>query len=96
MGCTTGLLIGDVIKYKIKIVTHPIAHPADPGMIIGIDIQTYQCNDEWIPSALLGTNVQNDTESNYHQNIRKGAIEKGTFVKEESTNPELNYFDVED
>jgi hypothetical protein len=82
---TTALLITDPktkIEHKVKIMSHVIEG--------GIQVITHGCDDDWLPINLLGSAYKTETEADHHKLIRDGAIEKGTFVLNESTNPELN------
>lgn len=83
---TTAVLLPDPnnfdLKHKVKIVTSPLAE--------GIQVDWFQCDDDWIPSGLLGNSLKDETEENFHLDIRVGAFKAGTFVAGESTNPELN------
>jgi hypothetical protein len=90
---TTALLVPDPrnegIKHKVKVVTTSLTE--------GIQADWYSCNDEWIPEGLLGNSVKDETEMKFHMDIRREARKKGTYVIEESTNPELNvYLDEEE
>jgi hypothetical protein len=52
------------------------------------DIDLYNCNENFEPIGdPMMTALVVDEES-YHKKLRIGAIEKGHFVPEESTNPE--------
>lgn len=83
---TTAVWISDSVipdlKHKIKIVTTPLRE--------GIQVDWFQCDEDWIPTGLLGNSLKDETEETFHIDVRKGAFKAGTFIAGESTNPELN------
>ena len=92
---TTALLIPDPkvegIKHKVKVVTTPIE-----GQLPGIQVDWFSCDEDWMPSGLLGNNVKEQDEMTFHMNLRRESRQKNTYVIEQSTNPELNvYLDAE-
>lgn len=56
----------------------------------GVDVDLFLANTEFMPigTASLGVSELNEVE--YHVNLRKQASEKGQFVPDFSTDPELN------
>lgn len=79
--CCTAVLLENT--HKIKIMTTPLAENV-------IHIETFQCDESWKPSVLLGTGQQAETEYDYHRKVREGAIKANTFIPSESTNPEVH------
>lgn len=89
---TTAILLPDPtvegITHKVKVVTTPIKG--------GIQVDWFTCDTEWMPEGLLGNNVKEQDEMEFHMNLRRDCRAKKTYVIEQSTNPELNvYLDAE-
>lgn len=55
-----------------------------------IVVQIYVCDDKWTPMKEFQRTIDKRTEEVYHRELRASSQEKGHFVKEYSTNPELN------
>ena len=61
-----------------------------------VDVDIYQCNEDFIPIGAPEMGVDARTEEQYHRDLRKEASERGQFVPEQSTNPEWNNKEVSD
>lgn len=67
---------------RIKMMTVPY-----PGYV---DVDVFNCNEEFIPiGEPMMSQVEMD-ESEYHKKLRSEASEKGHYVPEESTDPHWN------
>ncbi len=91
MACTALLISakdGSDIKHKIKVTTTPLKE--------GIQVDWFSCDDHWVPTGLLHNNLKDQTELDFHMELRRNARIAGTYVIGESTNPEINvYLDAE-
>lgn len=91
MGCTAlEIPQEDGTIKRIKIMTVQI-----PGHI---DVDIFNCNDEFIPiGEPLMSQVEGEEEM-YHKKLRLEASEKGHYIPRESTDPQWNpgYVEPED
>ncbi len=53
-------------------------------------IEISQADDQWQPVGIPLVRETEISEEEYHRGLRKEAIKKEQFVKQYSTNPELN------
>ena len=56
----------------------------------GVDVDIYLANEEFMPMGTPSLGFSNDSEENYHRELRKQSQERGHFVPEFSTNREWN------
>jgi len=55
-----------------------------------IAVTIYLCTDDYIPSKVLQTTIDQRTEEEYHTQLRKASFERKQFINGHSTNPEWN------